>query len=117
MDTMTLIEQYRAIVNDGGLTFSPILPAPVSGFMVSIAGSERTIPVGSFNPETLSQYVAEYAPRVANQRLFYGAWVDGGLVYLDLSMNIKDRAEAEAMGRLESQLAIYDVSNAEVISL
>ncbi|MEU2361819.1 hypothetical protein ABZ616_13985 [Streptomyces noursei] len=117
MDTMTLAEQCRAIVNDGGLTFSPTLPAPVDGFMVSIAGSERTIPVESFGPEVLAHYVADYASRVTDQGLFFGAWVDCGLVYLDLSMNVTDRAEAEAMGRLESQLAIFDVVNGEVISL
>ncbi|MFG2228062.1 hypothetical protein [Streptomyces sp. NPDC048644] len=117
MHTMTLVEQCRAIINDGGHTFSPTLPTPVDGYMVSIAGSERTFPVESFGPEVLAEYMADYAPRVANQGLFYGAWVDGGLVYLDLSLNVADRAEAEAMGRLESQLAIFDVANGEVISL
>ncbi|MFI6682534.1 hypothetical protein [Streptomyces sp. NPDC050485] len=117
MDTMTLVEQCRAIVNDGGLTFSPILPTPVGGFMVSIAGSERTVPIESFGPEVLAEYMADYASHVASRGLFYGAWIDGGMVYLDLSMNVQDRAEAMALGRLESQLAIFDIANNDVVSL
>ncbi|MFF4952822.1 hypothetical protein [Streptomyces chattanoogensis] len=112
-----LWEKCRTIVNDGGLTFSPVLHAPAGGYMVSIAGSERSIPVDSFGPEGLAEYIADYSDRVISEGLFYGAWVDGGLVYLDLSMNLRDRAEAEAIGRLESQLAIYDVANGDVISL
>ncbi|MGW1867977.1 hypothetical protein ACWCPS_20700 [Streptomyces mauvecolor] len=117
MNTVTLAEQSRAIITDGGLTFSPFLPTPVVGYMVSIAGSERTIPLEDFGPESLAEYVGDYAASVADRGLFYGAWVDEGLVYLDLSMNVIDRSEAVAMGHLESQLAIFDVANGDVISL
>ncbi|MEV0445705.1 hypothetical protein AB0I84_17685 [Streptomyces spectabilis] len=114
---MTLVEQCRTIIEGGGLTFSPNLPTPTGGYMVSIAGSERTIPVESFGPNSLAAYVADYWPRAVGENLYYGAWVDGDLVYLDLSVNVESREEAEAMGRLESQLAIYDVLNGDVISL
>ncbi|GAA4071582.1 hypothetical protein [Streptomyces hundungensis] len=117
MSILTLDEHCRVIVNDGGLTFSPIRPTPVDGYMVSIAGSERTIPIESFGSETLAEYMSGYASSAIGRGLFYGAWVDGGLVYLDLSVNVRDREEAEAMGRLESQLAIFDVANGDVISL
>ncbi|MER6912207.1 hypothetical protein ABT354_11085 [Streptomyces sp. NPDC000594] len=85
--------------------------------MVSIAGSERTIPIDSFTPQALSEYMADYGGRVTGEGLFFGAWIDDDLVYLDLSMNLGGRAEAEVAGRLESQLAIYDVMNGKVISL
>ncbi|MEV5875779.1 hypothetical protein AB0L75_16390 [Streptomyces sp. NPDC052101] len=117
MTTLTLAEQCHAIIRDGGLTFSPFSPAPTCGYMVSIAGSERTIPLDDFGPGSLSAYMADYLAGVAGRGLFFGAWVDEGLVYLDLSMNVMDRAEAESMGRLESQLAIFDVVNGDVISL
>ncbi|MFD7336701.1 hypothetical protein ACFV98_11940 [Streptomyces violascens] len=114
---MTLQDQCRTIVDDGGLTFSPFELTPVVGYMVSIAGSERIIPLEDFGPENLAEYVGDYAASVADLGLFYGAWVDEGLVYLDLSMNVIDRSEAVAMGHLESQLAIFDVANGDVISL
>ncbi|MCM1967768.1 hypothetical protein [Streptomyces sp. G1] len=117
MKTEIIEAQCEAIVRDGGLTFSPVRPAPTGGYMVSVAGSERMIPLGSFGPENLTDYFAEYGARVLGEGFFFGAWVDGGFVYLDLSMNLRDRSEAEVMGRLESQLAIYDIANGQVISL
>ncbi|MFT2017746.1 hypothetical protein ACMA1D_18180 [Streptomyces sp. 796.1] len=110
-------QQYRSLLDGDGLTFSPTSPTPTSGFMVSLAGSERTFPVSRFTANELSEYVRDYAYRAAEESLFYGAWIDGGLVYLDLSVNVQDRSQAIALGRLESQLAIFDVANSEVISL
>ncbi|MFD7015865.1 hypothetical protein [Streptomyces sp. NPDC059928] len=117
MNTLTLAEQCHTIIREGGLTFSPFSPAPTCGYMVSIAGSERTVPLDDFGPENLAAYMGDYMAGVAERGLFFGAWIDEGLVYLDLSMNVADRSEAEAMGRLESQLAIFDIANGEVISL
>ncbi|MER7986957.1 hypothetical protein ABTY53_15385 [Streptomyces noursei] len=114
---MSIVDQYRAIIDGDGLTYSPVRPAPVSGYMVSLAGSERTFPLESFSSGDFADYMSDYECRVMGEGLFYGAWVDGELVYLDLSVNVADRAEAEAMGRLESQLAIFDVVNGDVISL
>ncbi|UQI44608.1 hypothetical protein M1P56_09745 [Streptomyces sp. HU2014] len=117
MKTETIEARCEAIIRDGGLTFSPVRPAPVGGYMVSVAGSERMIPLSVFGPEMLAAYVADYSDRAMGEGFFFGAWVDGGFVYLDLSVNLRDRSEAEVMGRLESQLAIYDVANGSVISL
>ncbi|WP_382465697.1 hypothetical protein ACFIN9_24580 [Streptomyces noursei] len=114
---MVIEDQYRAIVDGDGLTYSPVRPTPVGGYMVSLAGSERTIPLERFTSGDFADYMSDYEFRVMNEGHFYGAWVDAGLVYLDLSVNVADRAEAEAMGRLESQLAIFDVANGYVISL
>ncbi|GHF38823.1 hypothetical protein GCM10010218_20080 [Streptomyces mashuensis] len=113
--TTTLLDQIRGT---GGATYAPDRPAPASGFMVSLNGSERTIPLAEFGPTELVNYMQEYAYRIdSDPRLYYGAWVDGGTVYLDISMNIADRAEALLMGEFESQKAIYDVTTGDVINL
>ncbi|MFH8346826.1 hypothetical protein [Streptomyces sp. NPDC018045] len=114
---MTNTNYYEAIISNGGLTFSPMRPTPVSGYMVSVAGSERTFPLHSFSVSDLNKYMHEYLDRVVYESMFFGAWIDGDLVYLDLSVNIADRNAAVVLGRMESQLAIYDVTNEKVISL
>ncbi|UFQ16451.1 MULTISPECIES: hypothetical protein [Streptomyces] len=118
MQTNTLESLYADILSSGGMTYRPGTPAPVAGYMVSVAGAERMLPVARFTPTALEQYMSDYRARMkTTDALYYGAWIDGDYVYLDVSVNVQGRAEAEAMGRLESQLAIYDVTNAEVISL
>ncbi|MEU1353911.1 hypothetical protein ABZ410_08395 [Streptomyces cinnamoneus] len=102
----------------GGMTYAPGRPTPIAGFMVSLHGSERTFPLSAFGHAELSNYMREYANRIdADPRLYYGAWVDEGTVYLDVSMNIADRVEALLMGEFESQKAIYDVATGNVINL
>ncbi|MBT2383845.1 hypothetical protein [Streptomyces sp. ISL-11] len=113
--TVTLTQEIRI---NGGATYAPGRSVPMAGYMVSLHGSERTIPLDAFGSAELDNYIQEYAYRVdADARLFYGAWVDGETVYLDLSMNVADRAEALLIGEFESQLAIYDVANGDVITL
>lgn len=54
---------------------------------------------------------AVYKAANAFEGFFIGGWYDrkSGLYYLDVSENIQDRAQAELLGWLESQLAIWDV--------
>ncbi|MER5439708.1 hypothetical protein [Streptomyces sp. NPDC002790] len=118
MQFVTVETLYADILASGGMTYRPGTPAPVGGYMVSVAGAERMLPVSRFTPLALEQYITDYRSRVkVTDALYYGAWVDGDYVYLDVSVNVQGRAEAESMGRLESQLAIFDVANADVISL
>ncbi|MFD5050399.1 hypothetical protein [Streptomyces tendae] len=118
MQTVTVETLYADILATGGMTYRPGTPAPLSGYMVSVAGAERMLPMARFTPAALEQYMDDYRARMkVTASLYYGAWVDGDYVYLDVSVNVQDRAEAESMGRLEFQLAIFDVANAEVISL
>lgn len=113
--TTTLVAEIR---KNGGATYAPGRSVPNSGFMVSLNGSERTFPLAEFGNAELANYMREYAYRIeSDPRLYYGAWIDNGTVYLDVSMNITDRFEALLMGEFESQKAIYDVATGDVISL
>ncbi len=60
-------QQYRALLDGDGLAFSPTRPAPNGGFMVSLAGSERTFPVSRFAAEDLSGCIRDYAHRVTEE--------------------------------------------------
>ncbi|MEU9871065.1 hypothetical protein AB0C87_24760 [Actinomadura sp. NPDC048021] len=112
---ITLAEQIR---EEGGATWHNYRPAPVDGFLVSTVGHELTIPLAEFEGEDIWNYMlAKESATFGLDDLYFGAWIDGQLVYLDLSLHVQDRAEALIFGRLGGQLAIWDVEKAEEIRL
>ncbi|MES9589935.1 hypothetical protein ABWK57_13900 [Streptomyces sp. NPDC094045] len=118
MQHATVTDIHRTILFQGGITYRPDVVAPTTGYMVSLAGSERMMHVDRFSVAAYEQYLTDYRIRVrSTNALFYGAWVDGGYVYLDLSINVQSLEEAKGLGHMESQLAIFDVANETVISL
>ncbi|WP_372407212.1 hypothetical protein [Streptomyces luteireticuli] len=85
--------------------------------MVSVHGSELTLPAAHFTEADLRAYQARYADVVHSQRLYFGAWVDGPWVYLDLSRHYPDSASARKAARRDRQVAYYDVSTGTSIRL
>lgn len=110
----------EVLANDG-YTWGPAgRQVPGFGFMVSIPGHEVTVPREVFNAVDVAEYIGQtYAKVTDHDALFWGAWVneDDDRVYFDLSMHIRDRDEAMAIGRASGQIAIWDVENAEEIRL
>ncbi|WP_371590852.1 hypothetical protein [Streptomyces sp. NBC_00470] len=102
------------ILANGGLTWDTTGAAPTTGYMVSIAGSEVQIPVDEFSTADLDRFAEANAPLIRAGR-YFGAWVEGDTVFLDISANVAERAEAVAMGYAEEQLAIFDVAAGEVV--
>ncbi len=90
---------------------------PVTGFMVSLKASEQVVPLETFRrlgQSILTGYIHRYREVIdANvgtaRELHLGTWVDGGNVYIDLSVNVHDRPSAEALARQEHQKAYYDL--------
>lgn len=48
---------------------------------------------------------------------YVGLWIDGGMVYVDVSMRIRKQEKAERIGRSLKQIAIFDWSAGECIRL
>lgn len=91
---------------------------PETGYMVSLAGSEHTVPLDDFDDGTVAEYVGLYGPLLTvGANTYLGAWVLGDLVYLDVSAQFFDRDEAIAAGQKAGQRAIYDVDGMEDIFL
>jgi len=114
--------RLSAIVNDirtnGGATWHPARPVPADGYMVSVPGHEETVPASQFSSLTLTAYEdARWDTVLNSENLYFGAWIDEGLVYLDLSLHTSSRDEAKVFGRLGGQLAIYEIATGESIYL
>ena len=103
---------------DGGFSVNLISgKRPDSGFMVSIAGCERVYDLVDVDAAALVNYIDEFKPVLERPGLFLGAWVNGCLVYLDVSINVENRDKALEIGRDNNQLAIYDLAANESISV
>ncbi|MFD7738051.1 hypothetical protein [Kitasatospora sp. NPDC059800] len=112
----TLTEHAHCILHDGGATWAPGRAAPSEGFMVSLAGTEVRIPAAEFTDTVLGRFQLEHAGRLAaDDRLYYGAWLDGPTVYLDLSLCITDRTAALHTARAEHQRAVFDLSTSSSV--
>jgi len=107
----TLTARVAGIIANGGATWAPDRDTPLTGFMVSLAGTERIIRANRFTEAILANFEQDHAERIAaDQRLYYGAWLDAGVVYLDLSMHLPERIEALLAAQAEQQRAVFDLA-------
>ncbi|QFG25417.1 hypothetical protein [Actinomadura sp. WMMB 499] len=113
-----MFDLANEIIRDGGATWHAYRPAPMDGFMVSAPNHERRIPLAEFNSTEVEMYMRDKQNITYRyDDLFYGAWIDGGHVYLDLSYWVATRTVAIQLGKIAKQLAIWDVLNGAEIRL
>ena len=114
----TLKEFVAAIIENGGATYNLANGGTVDkGYMVSKKGFEM-----KFQPEVdvtqaVCQFIKEFGFELYEVENFMGAWIDEGILYLDISNNIADRRKAIKEGYKNEQLAIFDVVAQESLYL
>jgi len=92
---------------------------PTKGFMVAKGKKYAAIvKADDFYDETkgaeiLSSYMKQHKADLATGKNYLGLWhnTEDGQVYLDVSENIQDEAEATSRGRARDQISIWDVAN------
>lgn len=101
-----------------GITINGQNLAPALGFMVSPypAREERYRPE-EITPALIESFTKRNADLLGRARHFTGAWIEDGLVFLDVSVNVFDRARAVELGIEHRQLAIWDVAKGYPIAL
>lgn len=108
-----LIPQIQsAIAAHDGASINKQGENPKHGFMVALAGSE-VILTGKPSDAQILDYLAEHDPG----HDYFGAWVNDGQTYFDVSVNVADESTARKIGQENHQLSIYDVENQRVIWL
>jgi hypothetical protein len=117
--TSDLIDLYDAVFTRGGFTVrfnvNGTLTPAVTGFAVSATNEQWSVPA--------DLPFADFAAAVEHLHALYpaanaiGGWVDGQRLFLDPVEILDVRAEAEYVGRLRHQVAIYDLSASEEIRL
>jgi hypothetical protein len=98
---------------------------PIIGYMVSVPGAERKVAFHQRDRQRFYSWVREiahYLERHASllQRLpqaYLGGWVDGDVLYLDVSLCVPRLGAAVYFGTRWNQKAIYSVLDERVIAL
>ena len=90
---------------------------PPTGYMVSLLGFEEQFHFDEFDNKDLKHYFFTNSEQFYRQDVFLGGWVDDNLVYLDVSVNIKNLETAIYTGICNSQKSIYDCANKNYINL
>lgn len=112
------LEELKRIIENGGATLTSELKQAelVNGFMVSLEGTETQTKGDDYN--AIKKAIEEKQTIINNNdNLFIGLWLDGGIIYVDISINIIDKVEALEFGKYNKQLAIYDLENNDSIYL
>jgi hypothetical protein len=116
---MKNLKQFvAAIVKNGGATYNLAMGDTAhSGYMVSKKGFEM-----KFLPETevrvaVIEFIQTHGFELCFEENFMGAWIDEGILYMDISNNFEKRSEAIREGYKNEQLAIYDVVAQESVYL
>jgi hypothetical protein len=113
-----LKEFVAAIIENGGATYNLANGGTVDkGYMVSKKGLEM-----KFQPEVdvtqaVCQFIKEFGFELYEVENFMGAWIDEGVLYLDVSNNFAKRSDAIREGYKNEQLAIFDVVAQESLYL
>ena len=105
----------------GGATLDTITKEPVTlgmGYMVGLEGygsvhALETLSNASFQMALVTSKIdiALKTFETLGVSAFVGCWVNDDLVYIDLSVHVYDLQQAIALGRINNQIAIYDIVN------
>lgn len=107
MNTKQLTKIKKLIIENDGLTLSSDgkIANISKGYMVSLEGHEKVVKkIDHLELATVKRYLKN----AKKLNAFVGFWVDNGLIYLDLSINIKTKKEALKIAKNNKQLAIFD---------
>lgn len=118
-------KQFGALFNPDEQGFSVNVEtgeAPTSGYMVAMAGTERTIPSSLIHPSDLHRYVEEHQGLRKIDR-YFGGWndPDRSQVDLDTSMNMPsggplDESAARVAMIRHQQRSMYHVDTGNLVT-
>ncbi len=109
-----------AAINPDGFTVNAATLLPVTtGYAVALKRTQN-----SFGAEGLAKVAnvieeLQAASEMNGRTLAFGGWYDSesGLYYYDATVIFQNRAEAIEAGRVNEQIAIFDLANLEEIRL
>ena len=107
---MNLVE---SIIKNGGVTLdmNGKTVQHTSGYYVSIAAI-RTLPVNKLTALRIRNDLFLLKALYGNiKNRYLGLWINDGVVYVDVSVNVKRKWYAMGLGKVHGQKAIWDCKN------
>ena len=105
-------------LKEGGFTrHIPTGKVPTTGYSVALPGHEQHTPLSKVNARWVRNYRRQHQAALNRAETSWGGWVYDGDAYLDVSVIVKDRAQAIALGVKYKQIAIWDIEQGEEITI
>ena len=83
------------------------------GYMVSLENCETITTLEALSEKDLKTYF-----KLAKKKhAYFGLWLDGNALYLDISIRVEDKAAARKIGKHNKQKAIFDLATKNTIYL
>lgn len=103
-------------IHEGGVTYWTTITAPSEGYTVGI--DKHTETIDSEYPDAVYK-VQDFITKHYLDGAGIGLWVDQDtlLLYLDVVIVFTDKSQALRFAAEQSQIAIYDIGNKEVIDV
>lgn len=113
-------ELASEIVSNGGCTLQTVTwTTPESGYAVSLKNHGVIIPLSEFDGDSIREYLRQEGYSIAfllrRPNHYFGAWLDGESVHLDVSVVETDLVKALWLAVHNGQRAIYDLSSGRVL--
>ena len=114
---MSLRNLLKEINDNGGVSYNITTGDynPNWGYMVSLPNYEMTF--DKVEEQTIKDYLLKNIEALANEDVYFGAWVDQDKIYFDVSVRLFGLWGACYAGIVNNQKAIYDNANAVAIHL
>lgn len=113
-----LREFIQATKQNNGATFNLNTGElnPGSGYFIGLKGGSVS-KNRKDNSDLIQQFVLKNSFQLSDKDNFLGSWVEDGEIYLDVVVRVTELKEAIKIGLKNEQIAIYDASKKEVITL
>jgi hypothetical protein len=102
----------------GGITISREGVQPKEGY--SFAPSKNTetkVSLSKISEKDIETFLKKYGSTLKKDNNYFGAWVEDGQVWMDISQVLKDKNTALKLAKKANQEAVFDLSNFETIYL
>jgi hypothetical protein len=109
---------HLVTLEQGGGTFNLNGNAPKTGCMVGLAGQGTTIPVESFSPANIEEFICTFKAKYAGRKdMHLGTWIEDGIVYLDVAKRLPESRKAQAvrLAKATGEKAIFILSTFETL--
>ena len=117
MENLAATIHLVTLENEGG-TFNMNGNSPKTGCMVGLAGQGITIPVESFSPANIEEFIGNFVSKYAGKKdMHLGTWIEDGIVYLDVAKRFPESRKEQAvrLAKATGEKAIFILSNFETL--
>jgi len=90
---------------------------PTKGWSVALEGHESRVKLSKLSTSSVQAYRQQHAEALQDPSTSWGAWLEGGDVFFDVSVVEDDPGEAIKLARSSDQIGIFNLETGETVRL